>query len=174
MEFARECNGATSYDRGRYSGSDRGTLRSLRRRADVRLLRRGPVSWRRANVVTPLASFQTPALSGVFLHSLEKPILVPGGEVESPRYHYRRILSPLRLPVPPSRLWVRDARRGALPGGRKGGIIAESCGGAKRDAVGPAKGSPPSRSRMSAPGRPKRETAVRLGGKARSAKGVHQ
>ena len=36
-------------------------------------------------------------------------LLVPGGEVESPRYHYRRILSPLRLPVPPSRLWVRDA-----------------------------------------------------------------
>ena len=30
--------------------------------------------------------------------------LVPGGGIEPPRYHYRRILSPVRLPVPPSRL----------------------------------------------------------------------
>ena len=35
--------------------------------------------------------------------------LVPGGEVESPRYCYRRILSPLRLPVPPSRPGMRGA-----------------------------------------------------------------
>ena len=33
--------------------------------------------------------------------------LVPGGGVEPPRPEGRRILSPLRLPVPPSRLgWV--------------------------------------------------------------------
>src|SRR5580698_8013696 len=31
--------------------------------------------------------------------------LVPGGGVEPPRPEGRRILSPLRLPVPPSRLW---------------------------------------------------------------------
>ena len=59
--------------------------------------------------------------------------LVPGGEVESPRCHHRRILSPLRLPVPPSRPRVRASLRGALPGGHKGGIIAESRRGAQRD-----------------------------------------
>jgi hypothetical protein len=32
-------------------------------------------------------------------------ILVPGGGVEPPRAEARRILSPLRLPVPPSRLF---------------------------------------------------------------------
>jgi hypothetical protein len=32
--------------------------------------------------------------------------LVPGGGVEPPRAEARRILSPLRLPVPPSRLFV--------------------------------------------------------------------
>ena len=31
-------------------------------------------------------------------------VLVPGGGVEPPRAEARRILSPLRLPVPPSRL----------------------------------------------------------------------
>jgi hypothetical protein len=31
-------------------------------------------------------------------------VLVPGGGVEPPRPEGRRILSPLRLPVPPSRL----------------------------------------------------------------------
>src|ERR1700689_3849608 len=39
-----------------------------------------------------------------------KPIrltLVPGGGVEPPRPEGRRILSPLRLPVPPSRLFVQ-------------------------------------------------------------------
>jgi hypothetical protein len=33
-------------------------------------------------------------------------LLVPGGGVEPPRAKARRILSPLRLPVPPSRLFV--------------------------------------------------------------------
>src|ERR1700674_3909361 len=33
-------------------------------------------------------------------------LLVPGGGVEPPRAEARRILSPLRLPVPPSRLFV--------------------------------------------------------------------
>ena len=33
-------------------------------------------------------------------------VLVPGGGVEPPRPEGRRILSPLRLPVPPSRLFV--------------------------------------------------------------------
>jgi hypothetical protein len=33
-------------------------------------------------------------------------ILVPGGGVEPPRPEGRRILSPLRLPVPPSRHFV--------------------------------------------------------------------
>jgi hypothetical protein len=32
--------------------------------------------------------------------------VVPGGGVEPPRAEARRILSPLRLPVPPSRLFV--------------------------------------------------------------------
>ena len=32
--------------------------------------------------------------------------LVPGGGVEPPRPEGRRILSPLRLPVPPSRLYL--------------------------------------------------------------------
>jgi hypothetical protein len=31
-------------------------------------------------------------------------VMVPGGGVEPPRAEARRILSPLRLPVPPSRL----------------------------------------------------------------------
>ena len=54
---------------------------------------------------------QPPALSGVLFSAVtaaraRAPVsvdVVPGGEVESPRYCYRRILSPLRLPVPPSR-----------------------------------------------------------------------
>ncbi len=29
--------------------------------------------------------------------------LVPEGGLEPPQYHYRRILSPLRLPIPPLR-----------------------------------------------------------------------
>jgi hypothetical protein len=33
----------------------------------------------------------------------KQEILVPGGGVEPPRAEARRILSPLRLPVPPSR-----------------------------------------------------------------------
>jgi hypothetical protein len=33
--------------------------------------------------------------------------LVPGGGVEPPRAEARRILSPLRLPVPPSRLYLQ-------------------------------------------------------------------
>jgi hypothetical protein len=33
--------------------------------------------------------------------------MVPGGGVEPPRAEARRILSPLRLPVPPSRLWLQ-------------------------------------------------------------------
>jgi hypothetical protein len=33
--------------------------------------------------------------------------LVPGGGVEPPRPEGRRILSPLRLPVPPSRLYLQ-------------------------------------------------------------------
>jgi hypothetical protein len=32
--------------------------------------------------------------------------MVPGGGIEPPRAEARRILSPLRLPVPPSRLFV--------------------------------------------------------------------
>src|SRR6185369_2575495 len=39
-------------------------------------------------------------------------LLVPGGGIEPPRYCYRRILSPLRLPVPSSRRCeVRHASR---------------------------------------------------------------
>ena len=34
--------------------------------------------------------------------------VVPGGGVEPPRAEARRILSPLRLPVPPSRLYVKS------------------------------------------------------------------
>jgi hypothetical protein len=37
-------------------------------------------------------------------HAGQRFVLVPGGGVEPPRPEGRRILSPLRLPVPPSRL----------------------------------------------------------------------
>ena len=37
--------------------------------------------------------------------------LVPGGGIEPPRAEARRILSPLRLPVPPSRLRVPRLKR---------------------------------------------------------------
>jgi hypothetical protein len=37
-------------------------------------------------------------------------VLVPGGGVEPPRAEARRILSPLRLPVPPSRLEILRQR----------------------------------------------------------------
>jgi hypothetical protein len=33
--------------------------------------------------------------------------MVPGGGIEPPRAEARRILSPLRLPVPPSRLYLQ-------------------------------------------------------------------
>jgi hypothetical protein len=36
----------------------------------------------------------------------KQEIVVPGGGVEPPRTEVRRILSPLRLPVPPSRHFV--------------------------------------------------------------------
>src|SRR5208282_6040611 len=46
-----------------------------------------------------------PGLSGVrVLHKALE--VVPGGGVEPPRAEARRILSPLRLPVPPSRHFV--------------------------------------------------------------------
>ena len=41
--------------------------------------------------------------------------LVPGGGVEPPRAEARRILSPLRLPVPPSRLDTARAATEGLP-----------------------------------------------------------
>src|ERR1700726_3385270 len=37
----------------------------------------------------------------------KRKFLVPGGGVEPPRAEARRILSPLRLPVPPSRLYLQ-------------------------------------------------------------------
>jgi hypothetical protein len=40
----------------------------------------------------------------VFGRGLNGLDLVPGGGIEPPRAEARRILSPLRLPVPPSRL----------------------------------------------------------------------
>ena len=40
--------------------------------------------------------------------------LVPGGGVEPPRPEGRRILSPLRLPVPPSRLTSQAAEKSSL------------------------------------------------------------
>jgi hypothetical protein len=39
-----------------------------------------------------------------FAVAIPRRVLVPGGGVEPPRAEARRILSPLRLPVPPSRL----------------------------------------------------------------------
>ncbi len=33
----------------------------------------------------------------------KKHVLVPGGGLEPPHHRWRRILSPLRLPIPPSR-----------------------------------------------------------------------
>jgi hypothetical protein len=46
-----------------------------------------------------LSSFERPIQFKLFI------LLVPGGGVEPPRPCDRRILSPLRLPVPPSRLY---------------------------------------------------------------------
>ena len=40
--------------------------------------------------------------------------LVPGGGIEPPRAEARRILSPLRLPVPPSRLRSQAVERASL------------------------------------------------------------
>ena len=40
-------------------------------------------------------------------HCFSLFVLVPGGGVEPPRPEGRRILSPLRLPVPPSRLYLQ-------------------------------------------------------------------
>jgi hypothetical protein len=37
----------------------------------------------------------------------KRSVVVPGGGVEPPRAEARRILSPLRLPVPPSRLYLQ-------------------------------------------------------------------
>ena len=48
-----------------------------------------------AVAVTPLARLLTPAFLGVLFFALLRVLrLVPRGEVESPRYCYRRILSP--------------------------------------------------------------------------------
>src|SRR5271166_1552320 len=41
-------------------------------------------------------------------------VLVPGGGIEPPRAEARRILSPLRLPVPPSRLGFRAGEKLSL------------------------------------------------------------
>ena len=46
-------------------------------------------------------------------------LLVPGGGLEPPQCYHRRILSPLRLPIPPSRLKEQEARiiaQGGRPG----------------------------------------------------------
>lgn|GEM_PF-4867669 len=40
--------------------------------------------------------------------------MVPGGGLEPPQCHHRRILSPLRLPIPPSRLGFRPLRQVGL------------------------------------------------------------
>src|ERR1700693_3966914 len=54
--------------------------------------------------------------------------LVPGGGIEPPRYRYRRILSPVRLPIPPSRLPRRiiPQTSAAHNGGRLTSINARS------------------------------------------------
>ena len=51
----------------------------------------------------PLSALKCPHPAA---HSVEV-MLVPGGGVEPPRAEARRILSPLRLPVPPSRLYLQ-------------------------------------------------------------------
>jgi hypothetical protein len=51
----------------------------------------------------PLSALKCPHPAA---HSVEV-MLVPGGGVEPPRAEARRILSPLRLPVPPSRLYFQ-------------------------------------------------------------------
>ena len=126
------------------SGSDRGMLRSF----DVALMSvcraAGPVSLAaRANVVTPLANFQTPALSGVFFAQFGAgrgsriPTVSPPADFESAASTSSAI---------PARGAGRAAR--ALPGGHKGGIIAESRGRAQRDAVRAAPESGPLPSRL--------------------------
>jgi hypothetical protein len=52
----------------------------------------------KANNLSPLLESY---LTNCFMNGL---VMVPGGGVEPPRPEGRRILSPLRLPVPPSRL----------------------------------------------------------------------
>jgi hypothetical protein len=43
------------------------------------------------------------ALHGLHFKDARASLLVPGGGIEPPWCHHRRILSPLRLPIPPSR-----------------------------------------------------------------------
>jgi hypothetical protein len=52
-----------------------------------------------------------PAPGGFFgrLWTTLECLLVPRGGIEPPRCFHRRILSPLRLPIPPSRLWLAAA-----------------------------------------------------------------
>ena len=52
-----------------------------------------------------------PAAGGFFgrLWTTLECLLVPRGGIEPPRCFHRRILSPLRLPIPPSRLWLAAA-----------------------------------------------------------------
>ena len=61
-------------------------------------------------------TLQTRKMQGIFkgrstdnLFNLDGLFMVPGGGVEPPRAEARRILSPLRLPVPPSRLCTASA-----------------------------------------------------------------
>jgi hypothetical protein len=64
---------------------------------------------RRQNAVTWAAA--APPIETNALNKNKKPDngrvrMVPRGGIEPPRCCHRRILSPLRLPIPPSRLWL--------------------------------------------------------------------
>ena len=56
--------------------------------------------------------YTCPIYSGPFESPVLLVALVPRGGIEPPRCFHRRILSPLRLPIPPSRLLARAVRAG--------------------------------------------------------------
>ena len=67
-------------------------------------------------IISALATY--PGILGGVLGNdrsrLKPKVLVPGGGVEPPRAEARRILSPLRLPVPPSRHGISRAEKFSL------------------------------------------------------------
>ena len=76
--------------------------------------------WRREGESYPhvLSDFSSASLAEIPLRLARNPlrVLVPGGGIEPPWCHHRGILSPVRLPIPPSRLADRIIREMVLHG----------------------------------------------------------